>query len=601
MLLSELPAEILYLILAHLPTVNALAILSQTCHRLNKIITGAESVIFREFVQTRFPAIETPPFWKDAAQALTSRSRALYRRGIIARFVVPSNTTKIGHQRVTPQDNSTLGYRPVIDSYEIWNGQSWADRKEVLAWGAGNQLVMRIKQNGSCKQQRWLVFDELDAVSIYDDIRSLHLLSSREQYKNDTDVEHLIFSRARGDITHLVISPYKGTYEHKQKFKTNRHNIEQTDLSIGANPTLAAHLGGGSIAFYHAETDKEENEPFISLSPAPGTFNIHTKLLSSSMVAVGTGTLKNSLSISQFTPAGVSLLRSYSLESHNDTCTVPDMNPVTHREAMICAIEPLGAHSLTGGSPGEVFLTAWAGHSIRLHDLRSPESQVNTYTDNTDSNPIYSLLAFGHDSFLVGSGGEGLVKVFDLRMGKTSSYLDTQMNTGYSYRPKPQHHPKYGFSMFLSIFPPPTFPDEIAPRANRNRQRGSYRGPVYTMSSPSPSSPTVYTGIENGVVQLDFASTDDLLGSNKDWYERNLALDVNTSEVPLPDPGSQVLNLTGYERPDPDDFTTTSKLRHQREFWKIEPEDIAGSRRHGLWDSRWEEVEEPGSWRSRAS
>ncbi|KAJ5572189.1 hypothetical protein N7535_005849 [Penicillium sp. DV-2018c] len=591
MLLSELPAEILYLILAHLPTVNALTNLSQTCRRLNTMMMGDESLIFREFVETRFSAIETPPYWRDAAQALASRSRALYRKGIIARFVVPSNSTKIGHQRPTPPDNSTLGYKPVISSYEIWNGQSWAEKKEVLAWGAGNQLVMRIKQNGHRKQQRWLVFDELDAMDVYDDIRSLHLLSSRELYKNDTDVEHLIFGRCRGDITRLIISPDEATYEHKQRFKTSGRYLEATDLSQGTNPTLAAHFADGTIAFYHADSEKEEIDPFTCLPPPPRTVNNHMKLLSSSTVAVGTRLPTGSWYVSRFTPAGVSTLRSYGRSDIDQNRTTE-----TSREFLIGAIEPLGAHSLAGGSPGEVFLTAWGGHSISLHDLRSPDSEVNVYTDNTDSNPTYSLLAFGHDSFLVGSGGEGLVKVFDLRMGRISGSLDSQMNTGYSYKAPPRHHPKHGFSMFLSTFPPPTFSDETTSRARPHRQRGTYRGPVYTMSSPSSSSPTVYTGLIGGVAQLDFASTEDLLGSNRDWYEKNLALDVNTSEAPLLDPASQALNLTGYERPDPNDFTTTSKLRHQREFWKVKPEDLG---RHGLWDCRWADVEEPGAWRTR--
>ncbi|KAJ5142723.1 uncharacterized protein N7515_001510 [Penicillium bovifimosum] len=609
MLLSELPAEILYIILAHLPNVNALANLSQTCHRLHKTILDGESVIFREFVQTRFPGIETPPYWRDAAQALTSRSRAMYKKGITARFIVPSDWTKLGHQGAIVRDRSTLGYKPPISSYEIWNGGSWADRKEVMAWGAGNQLVMRVNQHGHSMKQQWVVLDELDALDVYDDIRSLHLLSSQKRYQNDTDVEHLIFGRARGDISHMVISHNEGKYEHKQIFKTNEASTVATDLSKGPNPVLAATFQGDAVGFYHAETDEEEIEPFAILHPLFGTIST-TRLLSSSTVAIGTGLSEGSLSISQITPTGVSHLQAYSLgepewarieHSYENPPAVQNLS----RETFIGAIEPLGAHSLTGGSPGDVFLTAWESHSVRLHDLRAPDPVVNIYVDNTDTNPIYSLLSFGHDSFLVGSGGEGLVKIFDLRMGTKSRALDTQMETGYSYRAPPHHYPEYGFSTFLSTPAPDTFTNEAAHPFARyrespsgHRQPNSYRGPVYAMSSPSPSSPTVYAGVVGGIVQLDFVSTDDLFGPNREWCQKNLGLDLNTTETQFPDPSTQVMNLGGYERPAPYDFGSVSKLRRQREFWKIPPEDMLNGYGQDSWDWRWGNVEQRGTWRS---
>lgn len=604
-MLSELPSEIIYQIATYLPTANALAHLSQTCHRLHDIVTAENSRIFRAFVRSRFPSIETPPFWRDAAQALTSRSRALDRKAIIGRFVVPPETaTKIGSHEVTRQDNPTLGYRPSIDSYEIWNGQRWADRKEVLAWGAANQLVMRIKQTGARSQEDWLVFNDLDHISSYDDICSLHLLSSGNQYSSDTDVEHLIFGRVRGDIAHLAISPNDATFEYKQKFIAHGLKLGKTDLSSDTDSTLAAHFENGSIAFYHTETDKEEIEPFTWLLPEGSSRTNYSKLLSSSLVAVGTGNVENSLSISKITPNGVSAYRKIGI------CSLDTDSTSLKSKVNIGAIEPLNKHNLAG-SPGEVFLTAWDDYTVRLHDLRSPRPSEVSYKDATDLNPIYSLHAFGHERFLAGAGGEAVVKIFDLRMCNTYSYLDAQVPTSQSQgtqttantkanstpRAKTKARPKKGFSIFLSYPPPPTFPQQT-PLPARNRQRGPYRGPIYTMSSPSSSSPTVYTGIVDGVVQLDFAATDDLTGPQKDWYEYNLDLGVNTGTGVLPRWNAEAFNLAGYERPDEDDFATTSKLRNQRAFAEVEPGDVAREMRTG-WDCRWETLEEPGAWRRR--
>jgi WD40 repeat protein len=607
-MLSDLPSEIIYHIATYLPTANALAHLSQTCHRLNEIITAEDPRIFRAFVQSRFPDVETPPYWKDAAQALTSRSRALDRKAIIGRFVVPSEAaTKIGHHEVSRSDNPTLGYRPVIDSYEIWNGTSWADRKEVLAWGAAHQLVMSIKQTGAQAQEKWIMFNDVEDVSSYDDISCLHLLSSRPEYSQETDVEHLIFGRIRGDIVHITVSPKNATHSYKKRFLTYGLKLDNTDLSDDADPVLAAHFDNGSIALYHTTTQKEEVEPFTWLRPDGALRNKYSKLLSPSLVAVSTGDIKESLCISKVTPSGISPYRTISIDSLDS-----DFKALT-RKANIGAIEPLNAHPLAG-PPGEVFLAAWDDYTVRLHDLRSQKPYEVAYKDITDLNPIYSLHTFGHNHFLAGAGGDAVVKIFDMRMCNTYSYLNAQVPTGAEPQTNkstsngkgptnksPTSHPytQKDFSIFLSNPAPlpQTQPNNTNPR---RRRRLPYRGPIYTMSTPSPTSPTIYTGIVDGIVRLDLASTDDLTGPRKAWYEDNLGLGLNTGPGPSPDVTRDAIDLAGYERPDMKGVgatSVTSKLRNQRAFWKIsssyDEEDGDG------WDLRWEPLAVAGAWRRR--
>ncbi|KAJ5308829.1 hypothetical protein PENANT_c013G06176 [Penicillium antarcticum] len=614
-MLSDLPSEIIYHIATYLPTANALAHLSQTCHRLHEIITAEDSRIFRAFVQSRFPTIETPPYWKDAAQVLTSRSRALDRKAVIGRFVVPSETaTKIGCHDISRSDNPTLGYRPVIDSYEVWNGKGWADRKEVLAWGAANQLVMRIKQTDGHPQEKWIIFNDVEDVSSYDDISSLHLLSSKPEYSHETDVEHLIFGRIRGDILHITISPNDATHSYKKNLLTYGLQLDNTDLSDDPEPVLAAHFDNGAIALYHISTDKEEVEPFTWLRTEGALRNKYSKLLSQSLVAVSTGDIKESLCISKVTPSGISPYRTISIDSLNS-----DFKALT-RKANIGAIEPLNTHPLAG-PPGEVFLAAWDDYTVRLHDLRSPRPYEVAYKDITDLNPIYSLHTFGHNHFLAGAGGDAVVKIFDMRMCNTYSYLDTQVPTSsqiHTNKPKattttttttngkdPNNknasnsllHLQKDFSVFLSN-PAPLPPTQQNPR----RRRLPYRGPIYTMSTPSPASPTIYAGIVDGIVRLDFASTDDLTGPRKGWYEDNLRLGLNTGPGPSSDVTRDAIDLAGYERPDVDGVgttTITSKLRNQRAFWEIPSSHVEGGEDGGCWDSRWEPLEEAGAWRRR--
>lgn len=359
-MLSDLPSEIIYHVAIYLPTANALTHLAQTCRRLYKIIAADEYRLFRALVQSRFPCTPTPAFWKDAARALTSRSRALDRLGVIGRFVVlPETVTRIGCQQATRRDNPTLGYRPAIDSYEIWNGTGWADRKEVLAWGAAHQLVMRVKQSGTNPQENWILFNDVEEVSSYEDICGVHLMQSEPS--KGVDTEHLIFGRRRGDIIHLAISPSQANHEYRKKFKTNGLELERTDVSQGAYSTLSAHFDDGSIAFYNTAANEEEVEAFAWIRNETGSLarSRYSKLLSPSKVAVATGKIENSLSISTISPDGVSFDREIAVHS------LDIEGQIIRVHANITSIAPLDIQPHMN-SPGDVFLAAWGDRTIRF-------------------------------------------------------------------------------------------------------------------------------------------------------------------------------------------------------------------------------------------
>lgn len=117
-----------------------------------------------------------------------------------------------------------------------------------------------------------------------------------------------------------------------------------------------------------------------------------------------------------------------------------------------------------------------------------------------------------------------------------------------------------------------------------------YSGPVYSLSTPSPSSPTVYAGIENHVVRLDFTSTDDILGPKRDWYEREI--DIGKTD-------NSVLNLGCYERPD--DGRESVILHKQQDLdlvngWTGSGEGDAAEEG---WDERWRVPRKEDLWRRR--
>ncbi|KAL4918284.1 hypothetical protein BDW62DRAFT_66797 [Aspergillus aurantiobrunneus] len=595
MLLSALPPEIIYLIATHISTANALACLAQTCRRLHDIISSEDWRIFRAFVRSRFSNIPIPSFWKDAAQALTSRSRALDRHAVIGRFVrCPPGTEQLGGSpQATRGDNPTHSYRPAIDSYEVWNGSTWDDRREVLAWGAAHELVLQIRQTGSQQLQKSIVFNDLEHISSHDDIRGIHLLRPEHNAKVSNQ-EHLVLGRMRGELVHLAISPKAHTYEHKQRFQTFGLEIERTDMCNGSEPILASQFSNGTIAFYSTTTAEPEVQAFGQIDVGSSVRNRSSKFLSPNRFAVATGRSEDAIAISTISQERIAHEHSISA----DFVLPAALNGLAKRTT-VTAIAPLSGQ--TGASPGNTFLAAWSGGAVRLHDIRSHKPYEKLYIDIADQNPVYCIHPFGHDGFVLGAGGDAVVKIFDLRMPTTYSYRASRRQSysrsnGYSSWSLPKSQtPSTNLSKELSIFlsfSPPTARNDNVSQVVRHR----YRGPVYTMSTPSLLSPTIYAGIAGGLIRLDFASTDDLAGPNRTWYRDalNLNLDCNNEGSHAND----IIDLSGYERPDSRDTTTCSKLRTQKPFWEVDDRNIANEQATG-WDRRWKPLEPPGAWRRR--
>lgn len=208
---------------------------------------------------------------------------------------------------------------------------------------------------------------------------------------------------------------------------------------------------------------------------------------------------------------------------------------------------------------------------------------MSIFEDTVDDSPTYSIKPVGRERFIVGSGVHALVKIFDLRMGRYN-YLnaklpETQSRTSLSRRDNSKN-----ISIFLS--------NRVSSSHNRStnlfRAPHRYRGPIYTISQPSPSSSTFYIGIEDSVIRLDMASTDDLAGKNKEWYDRNLDLGLD----PHGGVDCHPLDLACYERPLPEDQGRGVRLMMQDSLWQTLEEESRGQAsksdaRIPGWDQRW--------------
>ncbi|ETI27806.1 hypothetical protein G647_00255 [Cladophialophora carrionii CBS 160.54] len=575
-MLPDLPVEVIEQIVGYLPSASAIVNLARTERNLHSIVSADGYHVFRSFVQNAFPTIKTPPLWRDAARILTSRSRAWDRRAFIARECYPP-PDNIDYPQYALGSHK-IGYHPAIDSYETWEGHSWSNRKEVLAWGAAGRLRTRTIKDGVTTWSSYSIPDDhrqdLDIL----DVRIL-----RPHQVNSSDGETIVFRRANHEVVKVQTSE-PDVFTQQSSYVTPPGDHTCMDISQSADPILAA-CGDHSIRLYPVRSQQKLVRPSDSVK-LEDRYKIQQrmrciKFLSGTTVAIANQFLQGRdrapIHIYDISQTGLSSTPLTESMSYSETS-----NPYMSRHSAN-VIVPLDDIGISGSSPGTLFLSGWTDGIARLHDTRIAQKSVVEYVDAVDSGQILSLLTVGHEHFLAGSSENGCLRTFDLRMpgAKAYSYLNARQ-TQPTRSPK-KTEPQRGINIFLT--PTVNFGERLwepLPRNPRKRSQG-YRGSVYSLSSPSPSSPTVYAGIENHVLQLDFVSTDDIRSHKTD-------IDLNSHDAKGRDSEQPILNLSCYERPrEGKESTDPVLLRKQLDLsWALKYGNIdseGGSREEG-WDER---------------
>lgn len=629
--LDNLPIEILQPILRYLPTLSSINNVSLVNQTLHAKISSEEDTIFRGFIQESFPSIQTPPLWRDAVCALTSRSRAWDRRSFIARQVIPSSSLVENSVQSALFPRSSPIYGPVIDSYGEWQGPRWSDSKDVLAWSYLGRLWLRINQK---QGTRWATFQsQLDEHNNPGrDIVDVKLL--RHHQKPHLDKESVVISRHDAEIIRLDYDFGSDSFEVSCKYQPT-DPVLSTDISQSTDPLLAV-CTTKSIELFPVHSSEATVNPVSTiplLSPfVPRKHGRAAKFVTPNVLAMPqqvTEGHKHSpihiYDISQPSNASTPLA---SLGSFVDHWTG---SRIRSECANVLATLPTTSLS-TNDYSSRTLLSGWTDGITRLHDLRDPSSSLN-FVDNVDGGQIFSLLPIGRERFLVGSHQNACLKSFDLRMpgGRVYDYLDARpAATGVHENNKPpkKTEEERGLNIFLSL-PVPRNRSPVTPipivitnstypytaggggGGGRNHPASRlerYRGSIYSLSTPTPYSPTVYVGIDRSVMQLDFHSTDDVLSNTdsnpiqprREGEEERKFKDI----LPTPDSLSEstIHPLSAYLRPRPSHPATDPVLLRHQIPWdravRLYHSSSAGRRRRkeqrkeigdedAEWDLRW--------------
>ena len=380
-----LPPELLAQIVMYVDTARAIFHLALTCRKAHAFV---ESDGFRIFVQTRFPYIKPPikassSFWKEAALGLTSLARNWDRKAFIAWSLDrPKEVSRDRRNQRTrgrpPQSGQTLGFTPVIDSYDAWYGGDWTSRKEVVAWGAGAALCIRSKTMGKNKGHEWQTSDSRHlkgvnthkqryAYAIYnkkganegpDDITSVNLLQQRCL----NDPEHMIIGRASGDLALISLSTETCQSKVLTSYETQGRSVRTTTTKSESNALLAASLASSTIALYPIDPTSSQVHPVsqVSTNLSDKSRTWSSRFLGHDRLVVGLGPSQQPLHVYRIGQGEILQECMPMLDRSDDIADtqldLPGENGV-RGPTSIYSLAPIDVSSPAGRAEGDVFLS----------------------------------------------------------------------------------------------------------------------------------------------------------------------------------------------------------------------------------------------------
>jgi hypothetical protein len=632
--LDRLPVELLEIVTNNLGRPNDIVNLALTCGRLRHFV---QLYGWEAFLKGRFGLLRPSGDANATVHGLTTLYRNWDRRAFTARYLEPgANVTSLNSGEKTrwsgPQ-GQTMGYQPSVDSYEEM-GSAWVDRKEVLAWSAGANVVMRVKETGHRGARvwqemgidpedphepgmyghpnAWYTFKIPESFEGRDDITALKLL--RPHQKNG-DAEYAVFGTASGRLS-MLSADLEQRRATEQLYDTDRRTVGSISISAASEPLIAATLGDSSLAIYPGSYDQISGDPIEALSevrpiePGMRVGRIwSTNFISETKVAIGLGPTLEPIQIYDITPNGLTAepIRKINLNSSH---SVESGHAARPYNTSVYPIIPIPTQS-QGGSTEGVFLSGGYDGLVRLHDLRSPHDFETIFWDVTNDSAIYSLACQGLERFVAGSSMHSMLKVFDLRFPGSHAYHSIPIPTATSSRSK---HQDYTYSAVIDrIQDSSTKPVTsgwnvfLSPRnssrgaANRHPYRPGPRNedsPVYSLSIPSPTSANIYAGLEGAVQNLNFVSVLDTHPDPLVSYARDSLPEWEQHDIKkIYNPYNDVLNLGMYEQGSEEGLGMQLLIQDDISSELAKNENrMAFARRKGL-DERWKDPsEEADKW-----
>ncbi|KAI1205025.1 uncharacterized protein F4807DRAFT_298598 [Annulohypoxylon truncatum] len=531
--LLDLPADILYIILAYLDTARSVAHLAATCKGLYHLVSerGWQIFVTNRFDTFTLSQISSADEWRARAQSLTSQSRDWDRHG----FIVDSFTPVVQQQRRSGTATQSIPSNIIVDAHYRREGN---DVQDLIFWGAGEDVFGFIRHQKGPKAHTNESFARLGELSGYhpgkDDVTCVSILKDSKYNYGQKDGPQVLVGRADGRLQLLSMDSKDFgkallSFEDLNPIRKAKVKTEIQSLDVNYKQGLLAAATKNCILNYSLDKDRQtihnatnqsldssnsvyaDDDTGLKGNKTVGTFDFirSVKFVNDNTLAVGLNKGPKPLQFLEYTPTGAVI-------SHPTKTKVQD-RIYRNQLKTVRAILPVDISSLTSGG-GNAVLSSWDDGTVRLQDLRTPSSTDTIFQDNFEvTTPINALLTRGLEKFIAGSAHSSTLKVFDYRWPK--GYYHTESLPCGNDAPYPMPRSP-------SIVEEPSFPNDRATcdhvaglrcrwhalsrhdfyRPNFNMWLPPFRrrdnSPVYSLASPSDDSPTVLAGLSGILVEI---------------------------------------------------------------------------------------------------
>ncbi|KAH8903456.1 hypothetical protein BR93DRAFT_884875 [Coniochaeta sp. PMI_546] len=435
--LERLPDEILLKIVQHLETARDMSSLAGASKKLQRCVDSSSA--WQDFVRSKFTFTSIPPKsgnrnWKDLSESLTYQSRCWDRRSIRCTGMFPAQ----------PGQGRGLPFQPVIDAdYDL------DSRREIVAWGAGEDIVARYRQRGGTQAQpnatttflkltggRYGLRAGVDDVKTMDIVNLPHLKGPA-----------ILVGRENGDLSLLSAQPNHLFGQQLANFdpchasgliqdgaggeQPAQTRIMSVDILNDNNQGLVAACTNLGVSTYHLPQDSNTTAiPPVEVYdvPANTTQQVYNAkwMGGRDLLALAFRGLNEPLKYLSITPWG------WTVEAAAKNARVAMLFDLKAGSMLTNSLQPVRRYpGMTGPTP--LLLSSWRDGTVRLQDIRTPSPFDVVYQDNVQpACELGSLMTYGADRFIGGDMLGAMFKIFDFRWPKTY-YHTSGLTCGSEY------------------------------------------------------------------------------------------------------------------------------------------------------------------------
>ncbi|KAI8945758.1 hypothetical protein F4801DRAFT_593906 [Xylaria longipes] len=528
--LDTLPTDVLLIILGYLNTARSVAHLAAASRGLHQFIS-AEG--WRIFVKSCFGSLTLPTSnsdedWAVLARVLTAQSRDWDRRAFVFHSLSPPETRRPNARRSYAAQS--IPGNIIVDAHLQRRGRF---DEELVVWGSGEDVVARIRRNDRTRvvseSWHWHKGSESFFAAGKDDTTAIAIVKSDSLGgKGDMGV---VVGRANGDLRLLSIgesSPGQTLMHFRPSPSSSVHQHEIRAVDIHDDSGIMAASTRESVWLYPVQTrgrtysndvmEPQNIDPTAAVSLRDSQqypsfdFIRSMRMLNKGTIAVALNRSFDPIRILDVTPTGLEI---------STLARIPNGHPyMDSSPRTVRALLPVDVGSVASGG-GNVLLSSWDDGTIRLQDLRSPESVDRVYQDNFEiATPINALISHGLERFVAGSAYSHMLKVFDFRWARGYYHTDSLPCTTTSPYPIPRpptivNEPEYHDNRplcdhvlgRLCRWHALSRHDFYRPNCNIYLPFRNYASsPIYSLAKPSDVSPTIYAGLSGLLVEFTLQS-----------------------------------------------------------------------------------------------